>query len=225
MNKTIIKLTFSRGTLFSILACTGLGVTIYSVLEFYTKFTTWPPEIRNDLRLAVKCKNVNDIHKSEEAFRKALEKSQDLPEHQFKPTKLLAITGIQISLASLFEQSDPSLSINELKVAFETLLKHKNTLNSSELHRAIAISQKIGDLSFKSGNLTNAEHYYQWGVESMLKIGLDNTHKSTPNVDKDNYQNQVLVYDLNLPNWVSRSDLGASLERLGALFAQRGEPK
>ncbi|TIC03062.1 hypothetical protein E3Q17_01052 [Wallemia mellicola] len=214
-----------QGTLFGLLACTGLGVTIYTVLEYYSLFREWPEDIRNDVRLGIKFKHVGDFDKSIAAFTTAIEKGRNLSDESYKQmgvSKTIALTGLQISLSNVYELANtPQNALAVLQDALSSLLALESP-SSSEQHRSIALSQKMGDLCLRFGQQDAAEKYYEWGIEQMLKIGLKMDKNSE--IKRATDGEVILVHELELPNWVSKSDLGASLERLAGLFAERGRP-
>ncbi|EOR02033.1 hypothetical protein J056_003709 [Wallemia ichthyophaga EXF-994] len=179
-----------QGTLFAILACTGLGVTIYSLLEYYSAFNQWPPSLRADLRLAVKAQRGRDYNRAEEHWRRVIDRAEQLPESEFESegglgvSKPLVVTGLHISLAHMLEvvgrsEGGGSGKAGErisdahrlLSTALSYLLRqqHKEDAPPAETHRAIALAVKLGDMAYTMRS-TSAQHYYEWALDEMFRV-------------------------------------------------------
>lgn len=148
--------------------------------------------------------------------------------------RLLKTTGIAIALGGVLEDGK---KLQDAAMVYADALdevlqrgEHKHTppvpRTDVERMRGVALAQKIGELAQEDGVLvppfyapgadpshTNkpAEGYLTWSVEEMLRlIGVQ------PSKDA------VVLSDLPLPPWVSSQDLGASVEALGAFYANQG---
>lgn len=119
-----------------------------------------------------------------------------------------------------------------------------------ERMRAVALAQRLGDLARlprieinlkpkdrdakkSSSNMDDlkpldlAEKHLVWSVEELLKLSIPketrneilNKNKDSSNADRDG----IMLSDLELPSWVTHSELGASLEALGSFYAEKGK--
>jgi hypothetical protein len=114
-------------------------------LEWYFAFSTWPPEVRDDLKRAIKARNRGDIGGSEKLFQRyalgssvhsitstsscqssyncasvfqihsAIDKARSLPLPTLGQDPLLKLTGLYITLAAMHE------SAGQPRKAFRTL--------------------------------------------------------------------------------------------------------
>lgn len=160
-----------------------------------------------------------------------LEGSLTLPDREYAGlgvSKSLVVTGLHISLAQVLELSERVRDAQvELSSALSYLLSipHKSP---SETHRCIALSVKLGDMSYKMRD-TTAENYYEWALEEMFRVSRvekerkEQVKREAPEKSDDNTQLSLMTHQLNLPKWVSVSDLGACLERLAAIYAEQGQ--
>ncbi|KAE8228300.1 hypothetical protein CF326_g6774 [Tilletia indica] len=109
--------------------------------------------------------------------------------------------------------------------------QYEKVRSPEERMRAVAIAQRLGDLALRpevrdqlvnagQWNSDPAEEHLKWSVEELLRLVnlVDTKTKTRLTADKED---AVLLSDLSLPPWVSTTDLGASLEALGAFYASR----
>lgn len=96
--------------------------------------------------------------------------------------------------------------------------------------KAIGIAQKLGDLYHSIRKDEQAERYYLWSVEQLLKTHEEIERRGGGQLsDEERLQNardqetvrQQFNFD-KLPKWMTKTDLGASLEALGGFYASRG---
>lgn len=123
-----------------------------------------------------------------------------------------------------------------------TPLTSKKERSPEERMRAVSIAQRLGDLvripgvedsvkqsqstsSKKSDSKDLAEKHLSWSVEELLKLSIPEETRNQileSNLGKED-PDGILLSDLELPPWVTHSELGASLESLGSLYAERGQ--
>ncbi|EPQ29755.1 uncharacterized protein PFL1_02974 [Pseudozyma flocculosa PF-1] len=167
-------LTPRVGTVFISLTLFGVVVTAYGLYEYYTSFSTWPKELRDDLRAALKSRNRGDARRAESFFRKALDNARSLKQQGKLGTgsDVLKTTGIAIALASLLEDEGQLVAaylvyqdaLDEVRQegAFDPILQarqdgeagkvrirssKKKDRTPEERMRAVAIAQRMGDLA------------------------------------------------------------------------------
>jgi len=63
------------------------------------------------------------------------------------------------------------------------------------------------------------EKWLVWGVEEILRIVQDSQTKSDVGMLDES---RMVLAELELPGWVTTTDLGAPLEALGAFYARSG---
>ncbi|KAG0199170.1 hypothetical protein BGX28_007517 [Mortierella sp. GBA30] len=95
--------------------------------------------------------------------------------------------------------------------------------------KAVGIAQKLGDLYHSIKKDQQAERYYLWSVEQLLK-SHDGLLESRSNVSEEerrlqNARDQETMrkqfnFD-KLPSWMTKTDLGASLEALGGFYTSK----
>ncbi|KAF9905011.1 hypothetical protein EC991_002074 [Linnemannia zychae] len=97
--------------------------------------------------------------------------------------------------------------------------------------KTVGIAQKLGDLYHALKKDQQAERYYLWSVEQLMK-NHDQIQARTPaahNSEEERLQNardkeamkKQFSFD-NLPSWMTKTDLGASLEALGGFYTSKG---
>lgn len=107
-------------------------------------------------------------------------------------------------------------------------------LSQDEVLRGVAIALKIGDLYVDEGKDAEAEKYYVWSVEEMMKLGMSDEQRSK--VDSEVVHGIVAVNakslgmdepdkdtGMDLPKWAGKVELVAGFERLGDLYARQGK--
>ncbi|TIA92865.1 hypothetical protein E3P99_00423 [Wallemia hederae] len=220
-----------QGTLFAILACTGLGATIYAVLEYYSAFTEWPEAVRGDIRFAVKAHKAGDTKRALEGYRKVIDTGRELSEEEYKAigvSKAITLTGVQIACATLLSLSErPSDAHHELADALSYLLSGDVKKGDAETHRCIALAVKLGDMAYRARERSQAEQYYEWALAEMFRVSRAEKERKENDKEhtKGDEQLNLMTHQLNLPKWVSVSDLGGTLERLAALYSEQGRPE
>ncbi|CAO1613353.1 unnamed protein product [Sympodiomycopsis kandeliae] len=294
-----------KATLYVLLTSSVLltGVGLY---QFYNAFQTWPKDLREDLRAAVKFRRDGEWKGAELKFRSAIAKAQSMSPEELGSDPLLKLTGIWIALASMFEESN---QIDKAYVAYQEGFKlcltnnrsspsEKDTVagrNGPERARAVAISQKLGELALKIADLgpnsaaataaklfqsnqtpaqkalkyikkdeesspspsssgqpeeipevipfetrkeaaNAAEDHLVWCVEELLRltvpenvqqqaalVSANQREQSKGGESAESSPSSVSLADLDLPPWVTKTDLLASLESLGSFYARAGK--
>ncbi|KZV98096.1 hypothetical protein EXIGLDRAFT_728925 [Exidia glandulosa HHB12029] len=194
------------GTVFVGLVTVGVLCTAYGIYDFYSLLTMWPPELRSDLRAAVKAKHNEDNTRAEAYFRKALKTAETMPDSQLD---LLKRTGISISLAEILPRSQ---AYELLSSAHARMQRAETQLSAQERVRALALAVRLAELAPKPAD---QEQWSTRAVEDALRVLSSG---SAPASAKDDD-------GLQMPDWVQRTDVAVPLERLGALYASRGQLK
>ena len=214
-----------------ILTCSGR-------YEFYSSFAIWPEEVRSDLRAGVKAKQQGNLALSRKLLtqwvllvlapplalmqrRRALQTALSLPPDRFSPSPYLKLSGIAITLCEVLEQDNkPREAYEGYIAALEHLRKNWSALTSEERLRAISLGQRLGEMAdtYQLGE-AEEERWLTWSVEEVLKPAKD-IGSSEPRGNSD--EGNLVLSDLELPKWVTVTDIGAPLETLGAFYARTG---
>ncbi|KAE9390603.1 hypothetical protein BT96DRAFT_1002119 [Gymnopus androsaceus JB14] len=128
----------------------GFALSGYGGFVLYKTLTMWPPEVRSDLKDAVRAKYAGDFETSERYFHRAWNTIQTLPIESLDTQPYLKITGIAVVLADVLENSNKLTRAYEVYIqALEILQKGEvnKTLTGPERLRAVAISSKLGELA------------------------------------------------------------------------------
>jgi len=217
-------------TIFTGLIVLGISVTTYGLYEFYSTFTTWPKDLRGDLRSAVKADMQGDHKISEAYFRRVLDKAQKLPPQELGSEHHLKISGIAIALAAVLEKQNNLHGAYETYAsAFADILRpppppaQAPVLSGPERMRAVGISMKLGELAARFGQQEEEERYLVFGVEEVLRMAKEQSGSARADGDGAVGSGE-LKQDLVLPSWVSHTDAGSVLERLAEFYSRTGRP-
>ncbi|QRV90672.1 TPR-2 domain protein [Ceratobasidium sp. AG-Ba] len=215
-------------TIFTGLILIGIGVTSYGLYEFYSTFTTWPKELRGDLRSAVKAEYQGELKISEAYFRRAWEKAQGLPPEKLGGEHHLKVSGIGIALAAVLEKQKNLHGAYEIYArAFADIIRAPPPpapapiLSGPERMRAVGLSMKLAELASRFGQQEDEERYLVFGVEEVLRMVKEES-ESAPTPSSQTPELQEPKQELSLPTWVSRTDAGAVLERLAEFYSKTG---
>lgn len=127
-----------------------------------------------------------------------------------------------ITLCEVLEQDGKSKEAYEGYIsALEHLRKNWSALTNEEKLRAISLGQKLGEMAdaYQLGE-AEEERWLTWSVEEVLKLAKA-VGSSKPGSKSE--ESNLVLSDLELPKWVTVTDIGASLETLGAFYARTGK--
>jgi len=212
---------------FTALIAIGVVSTAYGVYEFYSAFTMWPKEVRGDLRAGIKAKNQGDFDISERYLRRALRTALDMPLADFSPEPHLKLSGIAIALASVLEAADrPEPAYEVYSDALSRLRTSPDALSGPERMRAVALASKLGEMAevFQLP-VEEEERWLTWAVEELLRIVRDEGNKGRLVVEgavRNDGNTPVMLAELEMPPWVTKTDVGAPLEALGRFYSREG---
>ncbi|KAI0052142.1 hypothetical protein FA95DRAFT_1553815 [Auriscalpium vulgare] len=217
--------SFRVQTVFYILLGVGTGSTAYGLYSFYTSFTLWPSELRQDLRAGIKAKHQGDFALSERFLRRAYETALSLPKESLAPQPYLKLSGISVLLGEVLESNGRPKSAYE---AYSECLAHLQSnwsaLAGQEKMRAVAIAHKLGEMAdtYQQGE-EEEERWLTWAVEEVLRISKDASDSSQSADKMPGEDGKIVLAELELPKWVSTTDVGAPLEALGTFYAKVGK--
>ncbi|GAA5816259.1 hypothetical protein MFLAVUS_009785 [Mucor flavus] len=202
-----------------------LGIGLYEYMN--SDIQKFPKPVRQALRKALYYQLNKDTTLALKYFDEALELGLQSPELEPNGAPL---TGIMIQLGTLQE------TVGKLPEARQTLklaLRHLvglqnstvdvtsvdlNQLSNIEQKKAVGIAQKLGDITAAMKNDEEAEKWYVWSVEHLLK---SSSKAKSQYGDSDD----VVFNKEHMPAWLTNTDIGASLEALGAFYSSRKKPE
>lgn len=220
--------------------------------QFYSTFTTWPKELRGDLRSGVKAEAQENYKVSEAYFRRqvprirvtqmsepfltperrALDKAKALTPEQLGGQYHLKVSGIAIALAAVLEKQNNIAGAYEIYArAFADILRAPlppapvPVLSGPERMRAVGLAMKLGEIASRLGQKEEEERYLVFGVEEILRM-MKETSGVMPSADisKPNEHNGP-QQELILPSWIAHTDAGSVLERLAEFYSRTERPE
>lgn len=166
------------GTLFLALSMLGIGATSLGLYNYYNSLKTFPPEVRKDLRAALRCKARKDYAGSQNAFHQAWERITS-DNHLENKLGLLKVTGISIAWAEMLEEAsrrpDQGLIPDAWKESYDVLslgyrwardrLESVPAASNEERMRTVSMAVKLGTMAENKADLeTESERQLTWAV-------------------------------------------------------------
>ncbi|RUS21268.1 hypothetical protein BC937DRAFT_93147 [Endogone sp. FLAS-F59071] len=210
----------------------GLGCLTIGLYQYYiSPIQTYPLSVRQNLRRAIYYENYGkDPDMAVSYYNKALDEAATTPDLQ--RDNPAHVTGILIRLGTLLQSMERTREAADiLGRAFQIVVAPTSTTATSlaplanvaarhlptpERIKSIGLAQKLGDLHVALGQDDLAEAYYVWSVEQMVIESEDGKRGTSFQVDPEK------TFDFeSLPVWMTRTDLGASLEALAGFYASK----
>ncbi|KAI7877896.1 uncharacterized protein EV154DRAFT_568983 [Mucor mucedo] len=201
-----------------------LGVGLYEYLN--SDIQKFPVPIRQALRKALYYEQNKDAMLALKYFNEALTLALASPELEKNGAPL---TGIMIQLGALQERlgrlpearNTLTLAIRHLLGLEQSLAEVTSVdlsqLSPAEQKKAVGIAQKLGDITCAMKKDEEAEKWYVWSVEHLLK--------SSSKAKSEYGDNSDLIFDEeHMPSWLTSTDIGAAMEALGAFYSSRNKP-
>lgn len=105
--------------------------------------------------------------------------------------------------------------------------EEEEALSPVEILRQVSIAHKLGEMAETYGfGEDEEEKWLTWSVVRLLKVVQDSEPMPTSSLSGDGEEAgdvQVVLADLDLPKWVTPTNLGAPLEALGAFYSRQGK--
>lgn len=165
--------------MFLALSVLGIGATSIGLYNYYTSLKTFPPELRKDLRGALRCKARQDYRAAHKFFQQAWDRIMADPELE-QGLGLLKVTGIAIAWSEMLEEAsrraDQGSVTDASSEAYSALLQGytwaKNYLSQNpasvtneERMRAVSMAVKLANLAEGQADLDNqSEEQLTWAV-------------------------------------------------------------
>jgi hypothetical protein len=157
----------------------GVGATSVGLYDYYTSLKTFPPELRTDLRGALRCKARQDYRGSHKMFRQAWERIMSNPDLE-NSLGLLKVTGIAIAWAEMLEEAerraDQGSVTDAAGEAYEALQQgyqwgrkvlqsNPASVTNEERMRVVAMAVKLGNMGEGQESLDKqSEEQLTWAV-------------------------------------------------------------
>lgn len=203
-----------------------LGIGLYEYLT--SDIQKFPVPVRQALRKALYYEQNKDMTLALKYFNEALQLGLQSPELEKNGAPL---TGIMIQLGALQEKlgrlpdarTTLTLALRHLvglenKLDVDPTSVDLSNLPPLEQKKAVGIAQKLGDVTSAMKKDDEAEKWYVWSVEHLLKSSSKpkSTYGDTPE----------LLFDVeHMPSWLTNTDVGAALEALGIFYSSRNKPE
>lgn len=152
----------------------------------------------------------------------------------FAPEPHLKLSGIAIALAEVLEHSNrPNEAYETYSTALAQLRAAQDAgeeLSDRERMRGVAIAHRLGEMAeVQQRTPEEVERFLTFAVEEMLRVfkhmpPLDG--EDTKGKEKDTgaeAQTGIMLAELELPWWVSKTDVAAPLEALGRFYGQESD--
>ena len=242
--------------LFTALAAVGITATSYGLYQFYSSYTGFPSAVRTHLRAALRSASSQDYPRASRAFDQAYALALELAAQGKEggmgtpEESLMKTTGIAIKHGGMWEDiGEKGKAIDcysqGWKEVCDALALERTTeegavggrkLSSQEIMRGVSIAFKMGDICVESGGKSGdkeAEKYYVWCVEEMLRSTMNESQKTRVEeemqhggVGPDAPKSETAKQDgLELPEWLGKVELAGGLERLGELYSRGNKPE
>lgn len=162
----------------------------------------------------------------------AYDTALELPLEKFAPSPHLKLSGIAIALAAALEEAERPEPAYEVYSDALSRLRAANAaspLSGPERLRAVALASKLGEMA-ETYQLPVAEEerWLTYAVEELLRLIRDETAKGQIVVEGDleararKDETPLMLAELEMPPWVTKTDVGAPLEALGRFYAREG---
>ncbi|KAG1470352.1 hypothetical protein G6F56_002733 [Rhizopus delemar] len=190
-----------------------LGVGLHDHLS--SDIQAYPVSVRQPLLKALYYQQNKDLTLAHKYFNEALKQALESPEVETE-----ALIGIMIQLGSFQEfMNELAEARRTLTLALRHLLGREGTLfdlnldhlSVLEQKKAVGIAQKLGDITSAMKMDKEAEKWYTWSVDHLLR---------TPMVQED----QAMFDQEHMPLWLTKTDFKILLEKFGAFYTSRDKP-
>ncbi|KAJ7740041.1 hypothetical protein DFH07DRAFT_983022 [Mycena maculata] len=182
----------------------------------------FPLEVRVDLKRGIAAKNKGDLEISAYYKRKAWNTAIGLPIEEFKAEPYLKITGIAVDLAGELEEQGKSQEAFALYRDALDLIRNgpPDRLSGRERLRAVSLAVKLGQLAPTCAvPIEEEEKMLVFAVEEILKLLMDIRGKPSPAETAP----PLDFVHLNLPNWLTKTDVSVPLQELGDFYGRVGK--
>ncbi|CAO3682436.1 unnamed protein product [Umbelopsis ramanniana] len=208
----------------------GFGCLGFGLYQYFTSdIQKYPVPVRQALRKALYYENYgNDPSLAIDYYKQALELAlagEELENHS------RYVSGIMIQYGTLLEQQGQPREARDILTNCVSLILHINKEDAANLVKnvdlahtelegedrikALGIAQKLGDLNVQLKDDAAAEKWYSWSVEQMFKSTIPKAN----GMELD--AKEKLFNAENMPKWLTKTDVGASMEALAAFYAER----
>ena len=240
----------------------GIGATSIGLWQYYQAFTAYPDSsshpVRSKLRAALRLQQSGDYARASAVFQQAYDLALDLfrtgelaPEQD---EALLRLSGIAVRWGGLWEEAgDLARAIEVYDTGFQpvaaaiegfTKIGQGAAPTRKQVQRGAGIAMKLGDVWVQRGGgasptseaTAEAERYYSWAVQELMRLNLTDKQRDQVKAQLSAQEEPLKVpisstepgrdedeADLKMPSWVGEVELVAAMERLGDLYSRTGK--
>ncbi|KAG0746299.1 hypothetical protein G6F62_001910 [Rhizopus arrhizus] len=207
-----------------------LGVGLYDHLT--SDVQKFPVSVRQPLLKALYYQQNQDFTLALKYFSEAFAEALQSPELEKNGAPL---TGILVQLGALQEHVGKlpearrtlTLALRHLlglenegmkKAANDAIFQvDLNSLSTLEQKKVVGIAQKLGDITSAMKMDEEAERWYEWSIDHLLKVS------SKPDSEYGD-MNEIIFDREHMPRWLTQTNVGTALETFGAYYASRDKP-
>ncbi|GAA5981859.1 hypothetical protein JCM10908_004641 [Rhodotorula pacifica] len=248
------------GYVFATFVALGIGATSMGLWQYYQSFTAYPDSsshpIRSKLRAALRLQQSGDYARASAVFEQAYQLALDLFQTgQLAPgpeEALLRLSGIAVRWGGLWEEAgDLARAVEIYDTGFQPVAAAIDGFTKNgqgvaptrkQVQRGAGIAMKLGDLWVQRGGgsspnseaISEAERYYSWAVQELMRLNLTDKQREKVKAQLSAQEEPLKVpapagvvdeddADLKLPGWVGEVELVAAMERLGDLYSRTGK--
>ncbi|GAA5970999.1 hypothetical protein JCM3765_002290 [Sporobolomyces pararoseus] len=249
------------GYVFSALALLGISATSYGLYQFYSTFTIYPDSsthpIRSKLRAAIRAESSSEYSRADTFFQQAYELCLDLYKSSGELNSkegLINLSGIAVRWGGMWEKKNElERALEVYDIGFQPIAYQIQSTNQGSrgensvdiVKRGAGLALKLGDLWTLLGSMnpvavgeaqSEAERYYTWAVEELMRLSLTEDQKEKVREQMDNQEKGIQSNPpssdatgkdnkdgMDLPSWVGQVELVAAFERLGDLYSRQGK--
>ncbi|KAL7409473.1 hypothetical protein BDY24DRAFT_403201 [Mrakia frigida] len=205
----------------TVVVFSACGYAIKLAYDLEKLFTVWPPELRDDLRNALRDEGREEWPKAEGHWRTAYQKALS-PEIRPK-LSLLHITGLASSYVDLLltHALAPQRARPVLLSALDEIDSSPLPLTGPERQRRIAILSKLGEVAEKLKRVDEEELYLTKALEDSLRAVVQARKFARSKIEEQG-GNTAGWEDLPMPGWLSRTDVAVCCDNLARYYVRTG---
>jgi len=202
-------------TVFTTMIVIAMTGTAYAVYDFYNSITTYPKSLRPDIRKAIKADKDKPIA-SARYYRQAWDAARAMDPSELGTSWPKKLSGLGIALAARLEKSaEYNAALQVMHMTWQDL-EEAAKADPEMRARRVAMASKMADLAAEVHDETLEEEWAVWAVEEVLKGGIEQKKELGKGKEKAGDE------ELPLPSWVGKAETVSVLERLGSLYADKG---
>jgi hypothetical protein len=209
------------------------------------------------LRAAIRSESTGEYERASNFFQQAYDLALDLYKtdegsNDSKGQELIKLSGIAVRWGGMWETSGQiDKAVEVYDVGFQPIADYLDRQKFGKggdyetVKRGAGLALKLGDLWTVLGGSTpsltkeaqsEAERYYTWAVEELMRLSLTGEQKEKVKREMENQERGIANAPaeeekkkqgeedkgMELPGWIGEVELVAAFERLGDLYSRQG---